>query len=191
VRATREILGVSLVTTLLLTFGISTCHSHNDKRERIAALEAQVSEARHRADSLAHIVDSVTRNVTSQIASNRKVGRRLSERLAANDSILSAYALMDGANDTTQALMIAIQRTTEVARLYRDSTEVVLASVADLISAHEPERQGNLKLLAAKDSVISALTATECRMLFLPCPSRVQSVGIGAGLVLLLLLGGL
>ena len=174
-----------------------TAQHYAERSARIVMLEAQVSAARHRTDSLIRLVDSVTRNVTTRMASNRKVGQRLSARLATNDSILSAYALMDGANDTTQTLIIALQRTTEVARLYRDSTDVLLGSVERLLASQSEERTAwlaerkqNTILVATQDSVISALreSGRACRILFIPCPSRVQSAGIGAGVVILLLL---
>jgi len=161
---------------------------------RLAVLEANAYKAsmagiRSRAvtDSVIRTVDSVTRIMTNRIASNRKVEARLLETLAYNDSLLSAYALTDGANDTTRTLMIALQRTTEVARLFRDSTEVLLSTVLFSISAHDAERsawlaerESNTTLLAAKDNLISALQARECRVLWrIPCPTRKQSVVAG------------
>ena len=131
--------------------------------------------------------------VKQQGARLTKLGRRLDGVLAANDSLLDVP--VDSSDVVT--LRLALQRTTEVARLFRDSTETLIAGVAVLLSAHEAERQAwlaereaNTKLVAAKDSVISALreSGQACRVLFLPCPSRVQSVGIGAGIVLLLIL---
>jgi hypothetical protein len=191
----------------VVILGVTTCNARRDgaRSERIRQAEAVGYRAAKASLARRHITDSAVsasriaeRSLIASVSANRKVEARLSATLASNDSLLSAYALTAGANDTAYTLYVALQRTTEVARLFRDSTEVVLRSVADLLSAHEAERQAwmaereaNTKLLAAKDSVISALRESEqgCRILFLPCPSRVQAVLIGgAGTLALLLL---
>jgi hypothetical protein len=179
----------------------------------LAALESNAYKAsmagiRSRAvtDSVTKVTDSVTRIMTNRIASNRKVEARLIERLAANDSLLSAYALNTADDDSTYALktaiegratelFVALQRTTEVARLYRDSTETLITGVAILLSAHEAERQAWLAERAkAAEAIALERQVSEhlrkqarCRILGASCPTRIQSAMVGAVGVLLLL----
>ncbi len=100
-------------------------------------------------------------------------------------------------NDTlyVERLRTALQRTTEVARLYRDSTDVLLGGIDRLLAAHEVERKA---WLAERDSAALELSAerrisehlrkqARCRVLGVPCLTRVQSGMVGAGSILLLL----
>jgi hypothetical protein len=202
-RISLEGLGLA-VLGLALVLSVSRCNAVRDGRdaERLAAREANAYKAsmagiRSRAvtDSVIRTVDSVTRIMTNRIAANRKVEARLLETLAYNDSLLSAYALTDGANDTTRTLMIALQRTTEVARLYRDSTEMLLNSVDVMVQASVREREAWLAERAkAAEAIALERQVSEhlrkqarCRVLGVPCPTRVQSAMVGAVGVLLLL----
>ena len=195
-----------LLSVGIVILGVTTCNARRDGRreEQVRALESgirtakrEASFARAQADSVMGIAQRAEAQIKSQVASNRKLSQRLSETLAANDSLLSAYRLNPDDSSATYTLSVALQRTTEVARLYRDSTEMLHNSVDVMIAAHVSERQAwlaererNTILAATQDSVISALRGSKqvCRIVFVPCPSRVQSVAIGAGGMLLLLL---
>jgi hypothetical protein len=182
---------LALGLLVALSLGGIRCSAYRQGGDdaRLAVLEQNAHKAslagiRSRAvtDSVIRKVDSVTREVTNRIASNRKVEARLLETLAANDSLLadSSRSAIEG---RATELFVALQRTTEVARLFRDSTEVLLTGVAILVSAHEAERsawlaerESNTNLLAAKNNLIAALEARECRVLWrIPCPSRTQT----------------
>jgi hypothetical protein len=201
-RISLEGLGLA-VLALALVLSVTRCKAVRDGRaaERLAALEANAYKAsmagiRSRAvtDSVIRTVDSVTRIMTNRIASNRKAEARLLETLAANDSLLadSSRSAIEG---RATELFVALQRTTEVARLFRDSTEVLLSTVLFSISAHEAERQAwlaeraeNAKLIAAERQVSTHLRKqARCRMLGASCPTRIQSAMVGAGSILLLL----
>jgi hypothetical protein len=117
--------------------------------------------------------------MTNRIAANRKVQARLSATLAVNDSILSLPPDSVGEG----VLRDQLAKTSEVARVFRDSTQVLLSTVLFSISAHEAERSAwlaereqNAHLLAAQAAVIAALKDRECRVLWrIPCPSRTQT----------------
>jgi hypothetical protein len=91
-------------------------------------------------------------------------------------------------------LRLQLARTTEVARLFRDSTQTLISTVLFSISAHEAERQAwlaeraeNAKLIAAERQVSEHLRKqARCRVLGVPCVSRVNSYlgGILTGLLL-------
>jgi hypothetical protein len=185
----------------VVILGVTTCNARRDGRraERVAHLSDNAYKAslagiaaRRSTDSVISAGAVIRQRVISLSADNRRLSAQLGAVLDANDSILR---LPPDSSDVV-ALRAALQRTTEVARLYRDSADVLLGSVERMLASQSAERQAwlaereaNTKLLAAKDSVISALRESEqCRILFIRCPSRVQSVGIGAGIVLLLLL---
>ena len=191
-----------LVGCVVLLLGVQNRHAARDgfRRARIAQLEAQGYAAaraslqrRRTTDSLTRRTLEIERKVIVQASRLTTLGRQLNAVLAANDSILSLPP--DSAGEGVLRYQLA--NITEVARLYRDSTTVLLGSIDTHLAAVAVERQAwlaereaNTKLVAAKDSVISALRESEqgCRVFFVPCPNRVQSVAIGAGSVLLLLL---
>ena len=203
------------VVIVALIGGVRCSRPENADLERFERMgyRAAMGSLKRRAvtDSVIRKVDSVTRIMTNRIASNRKVEARLLERLAANDSLLSAYALPTCADSSASTLpdssrnqkecrerdlFVALQRTTEVARIYQDSTQALVSTVLFSIAAQAEERQAwlaerehNTIQVAVQDSLISALRESkQCRILFVPCPNRVQSVGIGAlGMLLLLL----
>jgi hypothetical protein len=201
-RISLEGLGLA-VLALALVLSVTRCNAVRDGRdaERLAALESNAYKAsmagiRSRAvtDSVTKVTDSVTREVTNRIASNRKVEARLLETLAANDSLLadSSRSAIEG---RATELFVALQRTTEVARLYRDSTETLITGVAILLSAQEAERQAWLAERAkAAEAIALERQVSEhlrkqarCRILGASCPTRVQSGMVGAGSILLLL----
>jgi hypothetical protein len=201
-RISLEGLGLA-VLALALVLSVTRCNAVRDGRdaERLAALEANAYKAsmagiRSRAvtDSVTKVTDSVTRIMTNRIASNRKVEARLLETLAANDSLLadSSRSAIEG---RATELFVALQRTTEVARLFRDSTETLITGVAILLSAHEAERQAWLAERAkAAEAIALERQVSEhlrkqarCRILGASCPTRVQSGMVGAGSILLLL----
>ena len=193
--------GVVLITcAVMLLLGVTTCNARRDgvRQERVRQAEANAYKAslaglaaRRSTDSLVVANRIAERSLIASVASNRKVMLRLSETLAANDALLAS----DSADVPT--LRLALQRTTEVARLFRDSTEVILSGVGILVSAHEAERgawmaerAANAATISAKNKLIRELreSGQVCRIVLVPCPSRVQSLGIGAGIVLILLL---
>jgi len=158
------------------------------------AHKATLAGIRSRAvtDSVTKVTDSVTRIMTNRIASNRKVEARLLETLAANDSLLadSSRSAIEG---RATELFVALQRTTEVARLYRDSTEMLLGSVERLLASQSEERSAwlaeraaNDATIAAQRAVIRALERRECRVLGVRCPSR-RTVFLGGAAATLLL----
>jgi hypothetical protein len=179
---------LALGLLVALSLGGIRCSAYRQGGDdaRLAVLEQNAHKAslagiRSRAvtDSVTKVADSVTREVTNRIASNRKVEARLLETLAANDSLLRLPP------DSTDVLLLRLQlaRTTEVARLFRDSTEVLLSTVLFSISAHDAERSAWLAEreaatahIAAQAAVIAALKDRECRVLWrIPCPSRTQT----------------
>jgi len=191
--------GIGLaVLALALVLSVQRCAGMQEGKqaERLAQLERNAHKAtlagiRSRAvtDSVTKVTDSVTRQVTSQVAANRRLAARLDATLATNDSLLGA----DGVDVPT--LRSALARTTEVARLYRDSTDVLLGGIDRLLAAHEFERKA---WLLERDSSAQALAAerrvsehlrkqARCRVLGVPCLTRVQSGMVGAGSILLLL----
>lgn len=192
-----------LTLALFLVLGVQRCHAVRDERraERIATLEAQAYHAaraslraRRTTDSLTALAVARDEALWKQVVTNRNLSARLSATLAANDSLLSDSLTLAPA-EFTDSLVSALVRTTEVARLYRDSTDVLLGSIDAHFAAVAVERQSWLaereahaQELAAKDRLIATMRPPACRILFAPCPTRVQSVGIGAGIILLLLL---
>lgn len=194
-----------LVGCVVLLLGVQNCHAARDgfRRARIAQLEAQGYAAaraslqrRRTTDSLTRLAQDAEQRVRAHASANRTLAARLSATLAANDSLLGDSLTLAPAA-FTDSVVAALVRTTEVARLYRDSTTVLLGSIDTHLAAVAVERQGwlaerdaNARELAAKDSLIAALRESEqgCRVFFVPCPNRVQSVAIGAGSILLLLL---
>jgi len=177
-------LTLAFACATLLLVGVVRCAA---EREGVAeaklaqdyanAHKATLAGIRSRAvaDSVTNIVNLVTRRVTNQVASNRKLAARLDATLAVNDSILSLPP--DSVAEGVARSQLA--RTTEVARLYRDSTELLLGSVERLLasqsverSAWLAERESNANALQAKDAVIRALERRECRVLGMRCPSR-------------------
>ena len=188
------------VLTLALLLGAVRCSrpANGREAERLAQLESNAYKsslaniaARRTADSALRKVDSVTREMTNRIASNRQVEARLSATLAANDSLLRLPP------DSTDVLLLRLQlaRTTEVARLFRDSTQTLISTVLFSISAHEVERQAWLaerakaaEALALERQVSEHLRKqARCKVLGASCPTRVQSGMVGGGLVLLLI----
>lgn len=194
-----------LVGCVVLLLGVQNCHAARDgfRRARIAQLEAQgyaaaraSLRARRTTDSLTRLAQDAEQRVRAHASANRNLAARLSATLAANDSLLGDSLTLAPAA-FTDSVVVALVRTTEVARLYRDSTDVLLGSIDAHFAAVAIERQGwlaereaHVKELAAKDRLIATLRESEqvCRIAFLPCPNRVQSVAIGAGSILLLLL---
>ena len=191
-----------LVGCVVLLLGVQNCHAARDgfRRARIAQLEAQgyaaaraSIRARRTTDSLTRRTLEIERKVIVQASRLTTLGRQLDAVLAVNDSILSFPP--DSAGEGVLRYQLA--KTSEVARLYRDSTDVLLGSIDAHFAAVAIERQGwlaereaHVKELAAKDRLIATLRVSvqACRIAFLPCPNRVQSVAIGAGSILLLLL---
>jgi hypothetical protein len=199
-RISLEGLGLA-VLGLALVLSVGRCNAMRDGRdaERLAQLERNAYKsslsaihARAVTDSVTKVTDSVTREMTNQVAANRRLSARLSATLAVNDSILSLPP--DSVGEGVALDQLA--RTSEVARLYRDSTEVILTAIADLVSAYEAERQAwlaereyNAKAIALERQVSEHLRKqARCRVLGVPCPTRVQSGMVGAGIVLLLTL---
>jgi hypothetical protein len=198
-RISLEGLGLA-VLALALVLSVTRCNAVRDGRdaERLAQLERNAYKsslanlaARRTADSAMRATDLERKRLTNRIASNRKVEARLLETLAANDSLLRIS--VDSVDVPT--LRLQLQRTTEVARLFRDSTEVLLAAVLSSLSAQEAERQAwlaeraeNAKLIAAERQVSAHLRKqARCRILGASCPTRIQSAMVGAVGVLLLL----
>jgi molybdopterin converting factor small subunit len=155
------------------------------------AHKATLAGIRSRAvtDSVTKVTDSVTRRMTTQVAANRRLSARLDATLAANDSILSLPPDSVGEGVLRDQLV----RTTEVARLYRDSTEMLLGSVERLLASQSEERSAwlaeraaNDATIAAQRAVIRALERRECRVLGVRCPSR-RTVFLGGAAATLLL----
>ena len=188
------------VLTLALVLGGVRCAGVRDGRdaERLAQLERNAYKsslaniaARRTTDSVMRATDLERKRVTTLVAANRKLSAQLGAVLDANDSLLRLPP------DSTDVLLLRLQlaKTTEVARLFRDSTEVLLAAVLSSLSAQEAERQAwiaeraeNAKLIAAERQVSEHLRKqARCRVLGASCPTRIQSAMVGAGSILLLL----
>jgi hypothetical protein len=202
-RISLEGLGLALLT-LALFVSVARCDGRQEGRdaERLAQLERNAYKsslaniaARRATDSVVAANRIAERSLIARVAANRKVEARLSATLAANDSLLSAHRLNPADDDSVYALKTALARTSEVALLFRDSTEVILTQVADLLSANEAERrawlaerESNTNLVAEKDKIIEHLRKqARCRVFGVPCLTRVQSGMVGAGSILLLL----
>jgi hypothetical protein len=184
----------------VVILGVTTCNARRDGR-REAHLEV-LRENEHKAVLAGirsrHQADSAVALSIRQADIVKQQGRRLTKMGRALDSVLAENgAILADSFADVPTLRAQLQRTTEVVRLYRDSADVLLGSVERMLASQSEEREAwmaererNTILVATKDSVISALRESEqgCRILFARCPSRIQSVGIGAGIVLLLLL---
>ncbi len=198
-RISLEGLGLA-VLALALVLSVQRCAGIQEGKqaERLAQLERNAYKsslasiaARRTTDSVMRATDLERKRVTTLVAANRKLSAQLGAVLDANDSLLRLPP------DSTDVLLLRLQlaKTTEVARLFRDSTEVLLAAVLSSLSAQEAERQAwlaeraeNAKLIAAERQVSAHLRKqARCRVLGVPCPSRVQSAMVGAAGVLLLL----
>ena len=147
--------------------------------------------ARRITDSVTKATDAVTRRVTSQVAANRQLSQRLSETLAANDSILSLAPDSVGEG----VLRDQLAKTNQAVRLFQDSTKMLL-NIVDVMmqtsvrerEAWLAEREHNAIQLAAERQVSEHLRKqARCRVLGVPCLTRVQSGMVGAGSILLLL----
>jgi hypothetical protein len=191
-------IGLVLLALALLLGAVRCSGTQNGADAQLASLQANAHKtslagirARAVTDSVIRKVDSVTREVTNRIAANRQVEARLLETLAANDSLLRLPP------DSTDVLLLRLQlaRTTEVARLFRDSTQTLISTVLFSISAHEAERQAWLAERAkAAEAIALERQVSEhlrkqarCKVLGASCPTRVQSGMVGGGLVLLLI----
>jgi hypothetical protein len=201
-RISLEGLGLA-VLALALVLSVSRCNAMRDGRdaERLAQLERNAYKSslanlatRRTADSVARENIVAAQRLARSVANTRKISAQLGAVLAANDSLLSAYALNPADDDSTYKLKLQLQRTTEVARLHRDSTDVLLGSIADYTKAVEAERKA---WLAERESAAQALAAerkisehlrkqARCRVLGVPCVSRVNAYlgGILTGLLL-------
>ena len=183
-----------LVCAVVVLLGVTRCNAVREgaRAERVAHLEENAYKsslagiaARRSTDSLARENVVAAQRLARQAANSRKIAGRLDSLLAQNDAILADTSRTT--DDSREAeLFVALQRTNEVARLFRDSTDVLLTGVEVLLSAHEAERQAWLAERAAnaaesiaKDALIAALKARECRVLFLPCPTRKQAAALG------------
>lgn len=133
---------------------------------RLAQLEANAHKASKAGIVSRRAVDSVTRRMTTQVASVERRGARLDTILDSADVVIA-----DTAARVTD-LRAALISVTDEARVYRDSTRVLLASVTALVSAHETERAASDSLVAAQRAVIRALGRRECRILGVRCPTR-------------------
>lgn len=197
-RISLEGLGLA-VLALALVLSVQRCAGIREGKqaERLAHLERNAHKAtlaglrqKARVDSVMRATDLERKRVVNLVADNRRLAARLDATLAANDSLLGADSV------DVPSLRLALARTTEVARLYRDSTDVLLGSIADFIKAHEVERKA---WLAERESAALELSAerrisqhlrkqASCRVLGVPCLTRVQSGMVGGGIILLLTL---
>jgi hypothetical protein len=164
---------------------------------RIAELEQQVETLQAVAERAQLVTDSVTAasnaeriRVSTIAATARRVNYRLRYALDSAEAVLGEVP-----PDTSvyiQRLRASLANVTEQARQLSDSTDVLLGGIADLITAQDAERQAWLAERAATASVVAAqhrvIEQSRCSVLTMPCPTRVQSAIVGAGLLLLLIL---
>jgi hypothetical protein len=198
-RISLEGLGLA-VLALALVLSVTRCAGIQEGKqaERLAQLERNAYKsslaniaARRTTDSLARENIVAAQRLARQVANSRKIAAQLGAVLDANDSLLR---LPPDSSDVL-TLRLQLQRTTEVARLFMDSTEVLLAAVLSSLSAQEAERQAWLAERAkAAEAIALERQVSEhlrkqarCRILGASCPTRVQSGMVGGGLVLLLI----
>jgi type IV secretory pathway VirJ component len=203
-RISLEGLGLA-VLALALVLSVQRCAGIQEGKqaERLAQLErnahkASLSSIRSRA-----VTDSVTR---ASDAEKRRLARVAANVRKANDSLRSALdsaeAVLAEMPDSAvyvhpyvQRLHASLSIVTERARTLHDSTDVLLGGIDRLLAAQEAERQAwlaeraeNAKLIAAERQVSEHLRKqARCRVLGVPCLTRVQSGMVGAGSILLLL----
>jgi hypothetical protein len=197
-RISLEGLGLA-VLALALVLSVTRCNAMRDglDAERLAQLEGNAYKsslaniaARRTTDSVLRATDVERKRVVNLVAANRKLSAQLGAVLDANDSLLRLPP------DSTDVLLLRLQlaKTTEVARLFRDSTDVLITQVVTMLSAHEAERQAWLAERAMSDLTLSAerrisqhlRKQARCRVLGVPCVKRSTAYlgGILTGLLL-------
>jgi hypothetical protein len=199
-RISLEGLGLA-VLALALVLSVQRCAGIQEGKqaERLAQLERNAHKAtlaglrqKARVDSVMRATDAERKRVVNLVAANRNLSARLDATLAANDALLSDSSRI-AINGRERELFVALQHTTEVARLYRDSTDVLLGGIDRLLAAHETEREAWLAERAAAALELSAerrvsehlRKQARCRVLGVPCVSRVNAYvgGILTGLL--------
>jgi hypothetical protein len=164
---------------------------------RIAELEQQVEALQAVAERAQLVTDSVTAasnaeriRVSTIAATARRVNYRLRYALDSAEAVLGEVP--PETSVYIQRLRASLANVTEQARQLSDSTDVLLGGIADLITAQDAERQAWLAERAATASVVAAqhrvIEQSRCSVLTMPCPTRVQSAIVGAGILLLLIL---
>jgi len=190
----RPMLYALLAAALLLGLGRCAGARASESRAKVERAELVAYHAALRSIQHRAVTDSVTRKVDSLSARVAVLGRDLYRERAKLAHVLdSATATLADSAATVPELRLALSRTVESARalsisvlIYQDSISVLLDAHLAERSAWMAERQAHLAELAAKDAVIGALKATECRVLWVRCPTRTASAIGGAVLALAL-----
>ena len=174
-----------------------TQHVTRNDADQLLATARQVAAAYQ--DSL-DIQRDITDSLIARAAANERLTalmrRRLANRGVELDSALStATAVLEDSLATTAELRQQLDALTSVALGYKYAAEQYAVTVDSLLVKHLAERQAwiqertyTVHTLAAKDSVIVALEAKRCRLLFFSCPSRVVSATLGGAAVLVAVL---
>ena len=159
--------------------------------QQVETLQAVAERARFVTDSVTAATDSVTRRVTIVSRGTRRVNDALRVAVAGADSVMQDSIAF---SDTLYVLRLraSLANVTEQARALSDSTDVLLGSVERLLASQSAERQAWLAERAATASVVAAqqrvIEQSRCRVMSVPCPTRVQSAIVGAAGMLLLIL---
>lgn len=192
-----------LVAAVVLLASVVQCHG--TRQGAADATAARLAENTHKAtlallaerrtaDSLTRVALAYHGRVIEQGQVLRRMSRAADALLAANDSLLS-HAADTGAVIHQTELLARLAATTTAFRTYRDSTDMLLASVDALVARHADERAAFHAERAANDAVIAAQAAeirhwerrSTCRVGPIPCPTRTQTATLGFLVALLVL----
>lgn len=194
-RAGLEIAGVALVSALLASAVLRTCApAHEDTRAQQLADNAYKSsrlalQRRRTADSLTRRALEIEHTVRNQARTIGRMGRAADSLLAANDARTGTPLPLapDSAAQRASGCLEALRTTTAAFRTYRDSTDMLLASVDSLVTRHaaaraafHAERLATDTLLAAKDAqIVHWQRRATCRLGPVRCPTRTQAAAFG------------
>lgn len=158
-------------------------------------LVAARQEARAYQDSLESqraLTDSLQARAVANARLTALMRRRLADRgLELTTALATAHAVLEDSLATTADLRQQLTDLSAVAVVYQFAADQLAVTVDSLLTKHaaeraawQQERQYTVHTLAAKDAIITALEAKQCRLLFLSCPSRVTSAVLGGAVVL-------
>ena len=185
-----------VLLAVLITWNVTRNAARDTLTERLAVAR---QEAQAYQDSLAGQKARTDALQARTVASERLVRTmrsRLTARGASVDTALtSARTILEDSLATTADLRQQLSALSSLTQAYKYSADQYAVTVDSLLvklvserAAWEKERTYNVHTLAAKDSVIVALEAKRCRLLFFSCPSRVVSATLGGAAVLVTVL---
>ena len=191
-RRQRVELTLLVLLVVLITWNVTRNAARDTLTERLAVAR---QEAQAYQDSLAGQKARTDALQARTVASERLVRTmrsRLTERgLSVDTALASARTILEDSLATTADLRQQLSALSSLTQAYKYSADQYAVTVDSLLvklvserAAWEKERTYNVHTLAAKDAVIAAMKARECRILFLPCPSRVVS-GVLGGVVVI------